>query len=299
MSIADKVFSGDTLRVGYRFQRYWDNSMAYAFFCAELGAGLYFVSLLLDSIVGMAVGFVVVSTGKPYFHLAHMGVPAKSWRAMLRPDRSWISRGVWLLAGLMGTGFLYLVALFFGEQLGIGPDSPLLWLLKIVSAISALGVMTYQGFAMSHSSAISIWNSAIMPMASLLYSLTLGLAVVRIFLPAAQASGLTDTLLLLLLGLATMHLMFLHGGWHGSPGARTSVELLLQSVYGKWFWGLVVAVGIILPAAVLWAGPASVIAAAVSAVAAIAGFMAWRILIFKIGVYEPIMTMNPFHSTGQ
>jgi formate-dependent nitrite reductase membrane component NrfD len=218
---------------------------------------------------------------------------------MLRPDRSWISRGVWLLAGLMGTGFLYLVALFFGEQLGIGPDSSLLWLLKVVSATSALGVMTYQGFAMSHSSAISIWNSAIMPMASLLYSLTLGLAVARALLPATQAAGLTDTLLLLLLGLAVMHLMLLHGGWHGSPGARTSVELLIQSVYGKWFWGLVIAVGIILPALALWVGPANIMASVVSAVAVMAGFMAWRILIFKIGVYEPIMTMNPFHSTGQ
>jgi len=299
MSIENKVFSGDTLRVGYRFQRHWDNSMAYAFFCAELGAGLYFVSLLLDSLVGMTLGFVLVCTGKPYFHLAHMGVATKSWRAMLRPDRSWISRGVWLLAGLMGTGFLYLVALFFGEQLGIGPDSSLLWLLKIVSATSALGVMTYQGFAMSHSSAIAIWNSAIMPMASLLYSLTLGLAVARVLLPAAQASGLTDTLLLLLLGLAVMHLMLLHGGWHGSPGARTSVELLLHNMYAKWFWGLVIVVGIILPAVALWAGPASGIVAIVSAVAVIAGFMAWRILIFKIGVYEPIMTMNPFHSAGQ
>jgi formate-dependent nitrite reductase membrane component NrfD len=299
MSIENKVFSGDTLRVGYRFQRYWDNSMAYAFFCAELGAGLFFVSLLLDSLVGMTLGFVLVSTGKPYFHLAHMGVPMKSWRAMLRPDRSWISRGVWALSGLMGGGFLYLVALFFGEQLGIGPDSTLLWLLKIVSATSALVVMTYQGLAMSHSSAISIWNSAIMPMSSLLYSLTLGLAVARVLLPSTLATGLTDTLLLLLLGLATMHLMFLHGGWHGSPGARTSVELLLHNMYGKWFWGLVIAVGIILPAVALLAGPASSIVAIVSAVAVIAGFMAWRILIFKIGVYEPIMTMNPFHSAGQ
>jgi formate-dependent nitrite reductase membrane component NrfD len=157
--------------------------------------------------------------------------------------------------------------------------------------------MTYQGFAMSHSSAISIWNSAIMPMASLLYSLTIGLAVARVLLPAAQASGLTDILLLLLLGLAVMHLMLLHGGWHGSPGARTSVELLLQSLYAKWFWGLVAAVGIILPALALVAGPASGMAAVVPAVAILAGFMAWRILIFKIGVYEPIMRMNPFHVT--
>ena len=299
MSIEDKVFSGDTLRVGYRFQRHWDNSMAYAFFCAELGAGLYFVSLLLGSIVGMAAGFVLVCTGKPYFHLAHMGVPKKSWRAMLRPDRSWISRGVWVLGGLMGTGFLYLAALFFGDQFGIGADSSLLWLLKIASATFALAVMTYQGFAMSHSSAIAIWNSAIMPMASLLYSLTLGLAVVRVVLPEAQGASLADTLSLLLLGLAVMHIMFLHGGWHGSPGARTSVELLLESLYARWFWGLVVAVGILLPAALLWAGPASAIASLVSAVAVIAGFMAWRILIFKIGVYEPIMSMNPFHNAGQ
>ena len=299
MSIENKVFSGDTLRVGYRFQRHWDNSMAYAFFCAELGAGLYFVSLLLGSLAGMAAGFVLVCTGKPYFHLAHMGVPAKSWRAMLRPDRSWISRGVWVLAGLMSTGFLYLAALFFGEQFGIGTDSAILWLLKIVSAISALGVMTYQGFAMSHSSAIAIWNSAIMPMASLLYSLTIGLAVVMPLLPSAQAAGLTDTLLLLLLGLAIMHLMFLHSGWHGSPGARTSIELLLQSLYTRWYLGLGIVGGILLPALLLWAAPSSAAAGIVSAVAVLAGFMAWRILIFKIGVYEPIMTMNPFHSAGQ
>ena len=169
MSIENKVFSGDTLRVGYRFQRYWDNSMAYAFFCAELGAGLYFVSLLLDSVVGMAIGFLIVSTGKPYFHLAHMGVPKKSWRAMLRPDRSWISRGVWALAGLMSMSFFYIACTYFGAQLGIEAGSTLLWLLKIVSAAFALVVMTYQGFAMSHSSAIAIWNSAILPMASLLY----------------------------------------------------------------------------------------------------------------------------------
>ena len=133
----------------------------------------------------------------------------------------------------------------------------------------------------------------------MLYSLTLGLAVVRIFVPGAQAADLTDTLLLLLLGLSVMHLMFLHGGWHGSPGARTSVELLLQTLYAKWFWGLVVAIGIALPALLLLAAPASGVAALVAAVAIVAGFMAWRILIFKIGVYEPIMTMNPFHSAGQ
>ncbi len=298
MSITDKVFSGDTLRVGYRFQRYWDNSMAYAFFFAEAGGGLFFVSLLLDCIPGMILGLVLVSTGKPYFHLAHMGVPMKSWRAMLRPDRSWISRGLLGLVFMIGAGFLYIVALLFGEQLGLAADSGLVWLLKIAAAAFTLVVMSYQGFAMSHSTAISIWNSAIMPVSSLLYSLTIGVAVTTVILPGAQAVSLAGTQLMLFLGLGGMHLMFLHGGWHGSPGAKTSVELLLQTLYARWYWGLVIAVGIILPALLLWALPGSTPAAIVAAVSTLAGFMAWRILIFKIGVFEPIMSMNPFHTAG-
>jgi formate-dependent nitrite reductase membrane component NrfD len=272
--------------------------MAYAFFCAEFGAGLYFVSLLLDSMAGMALGFIVVATGKPYFHLAHMGVPKKSWRAMLRPDRSWISRGVWALAGMIGFSFLYIACTYYGSQLGIEAGSTLLWLLKIASAAFALVVMTYQGFAMSHSSAIAIWNSAILPMASLLYSLAVGLAVARAVMPEHAAFGVAGSLQLLLLGLAVMHLMLLHSGWHGGPGARTSVELLLQTLYAKWFWGLVVAVGIVLPALLLWLAPQAQAATLVSAIAVVAGFMTWRILIFKIGVYEPIMSFNPFNNTS-
>jgi formate-dependent nitrite reductase membrane component NrfD len=298
MAIEDKVFSGDTLRVGYRFQRHWDNSMAYAFFCAEVGAGVFFVALLLDSVVAMLLGLVLVSTGKPYFHLAHMGVPAKSWRAVLRPDRSWISRGLLALTVMIGSGFCHVAILLFGEQLGISQDSAWAGLLKLSAVASALVVMTYQGFAMSHSSAIAIWNSAIMPMSSLLYSLTIGVAVAMVVLPASRSAGLVDTQLLLLLGLGVMHLMFLHSGWHSSPGARTSVELLLQSRYARWFWGLVIAVGVGLAALLLVAAPASKVLAVISAAALLAGFLAWRILIFKIGVFEPVMSMNPFRASS-
>jgi len=301
MAIEDKVFSGDTLRSGYRFQRHWDNSMAYAFIFAELGAGIFFVSLLMNSLFGMIVGLALVSTGKPYFHLAHMGVPSRSWRAILRPDRSWISRGLLGLGAMIGTGSLYVIALAFGEKLGLAPDSGLVGLvglLKVASAAFAVVVMSYQGFAMSHSTAISIWNSAIIPMASLLYSLALGVAGAMIFLPSAQAAGLVDIELLLLLGLAVMHTMLLHGGWHGSPGARTSVELLLQTDYSKWFWGLVIATGIVLPALILWIAPESRILAIVSGLAMLGGFCTWRVLIFKIGVFEPILSMNPFHTAG-
>ena len=68
---------------------------------------------------------------------------------------------------------------------------------------------------------------------------------------AGGSNDLADALLLLLLALGAMHLMLLHAGWHGSPGARTSVELLLQTLYAKWFWGLTVAAGILLPGLLL------------------------------------------------
>lgn len=290
MAITERVFSGDTLRVGYRFQRHWDNSMAYAFFFCEVGAGLFLISLLLDNLVGMAVGLLLVSTGKPWFHLTHMGVPRKSWRAALRPDRSWISRGLLALVGMVGFGALVLLVQLFGE----GANTTLLWGLKLLAGFFALVCASYQGFAMSHSSAISIWNSAIMPLSGLLYALTCGLALVLPALPAESAAGLSATLLLLLLGLALMHLMFLHAGWHGGPGARTSIELLLQTFYARWYLGVTLAAGIALPALLTWVAPLSNLAQLLSAVVVLAGFFAWRLLIFKIGVYEPIMSMNPF-----
>ena len=295
MAIEDKVFSGDTLRVGYRFQRHWDNSMAYAFFCAELGAGLFFVSLLLDSVTGMILGLIPVATGKPYFHLSHMGVPARSWRAALRPDRSWISRGLLGLSALIGCGVALVLCLLFGSSFDVSPDSALVTLLKLLAGFFALVTMTYQGFAMSHSSAIAIWNSAILPLASFLYSLTTGVAVLSLLPGAGGTTDLASALLLLLLSLGVMHLMLLHAGWHGSPGARTSVELLLQTLYAKWFWGLTVAAGILLPGLLLWSAPDLFLARLVACLGILAGFMAWRILIFKIGVYEPIMSMNPFN----
>ncbi len=295
MSLADKVFSGDTLRVGYRFQRYWDNSMAYAFFCAELGAGLFFVSLLLNNIPGMIIGLIPVATGKPYFHLAHMGVPMRSWRAILRPDRSWISRGLLGLLALIAFGGLLVLCLLFGEQLGIAPDSALVQALRVLAGAFAVLTMTYQGFAMSHSTAIAIWSSAIMPLSSFLYSLAVGTGIALLIVSSQVAANLVELQLMLLLSLAITHLMLLHAGWHGSPGARTSVELLLQTPYTKWYLGATVFMGIVLPALMLWLAPASSLAAVLAATGVVAGFMCWRILIFKIGVFEPIMSMNPFH----
>ena len=94
MSSNQTIFSGDSFQLGYRFQSYWDFHMATAFFFGELGAGLFLVSLYYGFVPGMVAGLLCTGVGKPYYHMSHMGVPMKSWRAILRPDRSWISRGL-------------------------------------------------------------------------------------------------------------------------------------------------------------------------------------------------------------
>ncbi|KAA3628643.1 MAG: nitrite reductase, partial [Proteobacteria bacterium] len=94
MSTRNAPIVGDSFKVGYRFQRYWDTPMANAFFFGELGAGFFFVSLLVGFVPGMAVGILLTCVLKTYFHISHMGVPPKAWRAIIRPDRSWISRGI-------------------------------------------------------------------------------------------------------------------------------------------------------------------------------------------------------------
>lgn len=165
---------GNSFKLGYRFQRYWDTSMALAFFFAEVGTGLFLVSFYFDFIPGMIAGLAVVSTLKPYFHLAHMGVPSRSWRAFLRPDRSWISRGALAIGVLIGFGVLYLIDLGFGVVVRFGLPAFTGELLGYLSVAGALTVMCYQGMAMSDSESFTLWASALLPVSSFLYALTAG-----------------------------------------------------------------------------------------------------------------------------
>jgi len=296
----DMPIVGDSFQVGYRFQRYWDIPMANAFFCGELGAGFFFVSLLFGYVPGMLAGILITNILKTYFHVAHMGVPMKSWRAMMRPDRSWISRGLISIMVWSAFGLVHVLNLWFDLETALGFGSIVSGLIKLVAGGAALMVMTYQGFAMSHSTAISLWSNGLMPVSSLVYSLTAGTVLTLVFgwngFLAEQPETLNlliNVALLLLVVIAVVLLSLLHSAHHGSPGGRTSVELLVKSLFAKWFLGVVWGIGLILPALLLWAGSGSYPAVILAAVGMLAGYYAYRVLIFKAGVFEPIMSFRP------
>lgn len=284
---------GDSFRVGFRFQNHWDTAMANAFFCGELGGGTFLVSYLYDFIPGMLLGLLFTGVGKTWFHLSHMGVPRRSWRAIIRPDRSWISRGLASIVVFVGAGAIHVLDLSFGTPLPAALGS----LIGLAAALAALVVCVYQGFAMSHSTALALWSSAIMPISSLLYALTGGSLLVLLIgsgsLTGDQLSGLHDMALMLLLADAIMLLSLLHGAYNGSPGARFSAKLLLKTLYARRFLGLVVATGIVVPALLLWFAGTALLAVLLSVAGALVGFYTFRVLMFKAAVYEPIMSFNP------
>jgi len=299
MAMQDTKIVGDSFQVGVRFQRYWDTSMANAFFCGELGAGLFFVSFLFDFVTGMVAGLLITGIFKSYFHMAHMGVPMKSWRAISRPDRSWISRGLMAIVFYLGFGAAHCLNLAFDLETTWGLGTAAGNLIQLLAACAALVVMTYQGFAMSHSTAISLWNTVLMPVSSLTYALTggtiltmaLGWNILFAEMPQDRES-LTNGVLLLLLINTIVLASVLYSAKNRSRGGRVSTLLLLTGAYRQVFLSLVVGVGLILPALILWVVPDNFIAVLLATVAVLVGYYSYRVLIFKAGVYEPMMSFR-------
>ncbi len=299
MAVQDLPMVGDSFNVGFRFQRYWDTPMANAFFCCEAGAGFFLASMLAGFVPGMIVGLAVGMTLKSFFHLSHMGVPAKSWRAILRPDRSWISRGVLGITFLVGFGVAHIANVHYGLGAAWGLPQFVSDLVKFAAGAAAVLCMTYQGFAMSHSSAISLWSTGLMPVSSFVYAASSGLMLVlaggwnSFLAERGDTRAILITLgMFLCFALAAVLISLLHASRHGSPGARKSFELLTKELYAKWFYLLIWIVGIIVPVLILWLAPNQT-TIIIAAVCVLLGHYTFRVLIFKAGVFEPIMNFRP------
>ena len=300
MATAQPVIVGDSFAVGFRFQKYWDASMANAFFFGELGAGLFFVSFFYQVMPGMILGLAVTGILKTYFHMAHMGVPARSWRAMLRPDRAWVSRGLITIGIFTAFGILHVLTEFNGLFGFIAGDGTLALVIKTVAAAAALGVMAYHGLAMSDSPAISLWRNSLMPFASVGYALVSGAALTAVLGGGALVSEISTALpalqtlvLYILIANTLVVLGLLFTARNGSPGAQVSANLLLQGSLAKRFVPLVLVVGLAVPLVLLLLAPQALWVTGLVAVTILAGYYTFRVFIFKAAVYEPIMSFAP------
>lgn len=267
--------------------------MATAFFCGETGAGLFLVSMLLDFMPGIMLGLLITGVGKTFFHLTHMGVPSRSWRAALRPDRSWVSRGLWGIVFFVGFGVIHVV----GEMFGVVPAA-LEGVVFGLAMAGAMVVLVYQGFAMSHSSAISLWSTGLMPISSMLYGLLAGTSLVMVLTAfgysVADGGQLAMVAMaqVILTGAVLMTLLsLLHGAKHGSKGAQQSYQLMTRDFLAQPFLYGAIGLGAVLPLLVLMLAPANFITTLIAAGSILCGFYLYRIVMFKAGILDPIL--NP------
>lgn len=279
---------GNSFRLGYRFQRYWDTSMALAFFFAEIGTGLFAISFHFDFIPGMIAGLAIAGTLKPYFHLAHMGVPGKSWRALARPDRSWVSRGAFAIGVMMVFGVIHVA----NKALGLGLPQQLAQVVAYLALGGCLVVMCYQGFAMSASESFTLWATPLLPLASFAYASTAGLLCLGVLghwgLSAEQMAWLARAGAGALIVDLIVVSAILMSARRKSKGGEFSVNLLVNGQYAPTFRNRVFVLGQIIPAAILFFAGARLEAQAAALVAMLVGFYAFRIHMFRAAVYEPI-----------
>ncbi len=144
-----------------------------------------------------------------------------------------------------------------------------------------------------------------MPVVSIIYALLGGAAVtaalgwngLAVAVPDAMLS-LHALMLILLVALAVVLFSLMYAALNGSPGARVSVNLLLKGSFAKLFVPLVIGVGLALPLLLLLWAPATDVTSLIVAAGVLVGYYAFRVYIFKAGVYDPIMSFAPTHGAS-
>jgi formate-dependent nitrite reductase membrane component NrfD len=230
-----------------------------------------------------------------------MGVPQKSWRAIIRPDRSWISRGAIAIVFLIAFGALYVFDRSIGLETTFGLPAQIVTSVKYIAIAAGLVVICYQGMAMSASESFTLWASPLVPVSSVCYAVTAGALTVLTIgweaLGGTEQVGLARVIqALLLLDLAVIAGILIHVG-NKSQGGAFSVGLLLKGELATFFRNLVVILGLVIPLAVMAVGSAQRPLVALAWIAMLAGFYAFRIVMFRAAVFEPI-THNLAGSIG-
>ncbi|MGB7147623.1 MAG: NrfD/PsrC family molybdoenzyme membrane anchor subunit, partial [Terriglobales bacterium] len=156
---------------GYYRQTFWNWLIGTAFFLGGLGAGLFILALLTDHTAGILVGYLIVIVGKNTAHLLFLGRPERFWRAAMRPDRSWIARGIWAMGLFAVSGLILILPRVLGPAWQLSG-----WLNDAATAaaiLSAVIIMLYDGFVMNSSLGVAFWRTRLLPLLLLMYA-TLG-----------------------------------------------------------------------------------------------------------------------------
>jgi formate-dependent nitrite reductase membrane component NrfD len=263
-----------------------------AFYVGGLGGGFYLVSLYFNSLCGIFFSWLIVVVLKGGFHLIYLGHPLRFWRMFLKPQTSWISRGLIFVILFIALVFIQLLLAYFR------PGTTLELVVKILAAIMAIGMSVYTGFVMNYVNAIQLWNSALLPVLFFLCSILGGFGL-TVALGALGGNGNIDLLaaesgsrILLILN-AVVIFVYLWGAFYMGPPGKAAVKEIVQGRAASVSWLGVFFIGIIIP---LTAGLLGYLGINVShtllllaVLSEIIGGLSLRYMVLKGGVYSPLI----------
>jgi sulfite dehydrogenase (quinone) subunit SoeC len=233
---------------GYYRQSYWNWLIGSAFFMGGVGASTFLLSLITNFRLGMIVGYLIVVVGKNSAHIKFLGRPERFWRAAMRPDRSWIARGIWATGFFALSGFICLLP--EATLAGWALPAFILSAARAMAMLSAFVIMFYDGFVMNSSPGIAFWNSKLLPVLILMYA---SLGGTTLSLTLRELTGVEDAFRPLLAQQEQVFLVInfvLLAGYlmrmsRWAPASRETVQMLLRGSYARVFFGLVIAVGLV------------------------------------------------------
>ncbi len=258
----------ETPQDGFTYQREWNISrrakanglyLLIALFAGNVGPGIFMISFLSKFITGnyffegMLVGFILVLFGYALPHLVFLGRVDRFWRAMVKPQSSWISRGfifanVFLLFGLYTVAHMLPFIGFDFTQ----PGSSLYDMVAILAFGSAFLLSMYPGFIFSKIKAIPFWNSSVLIPLFIVQSFGAGiaLALILVHVPDIADPGF-DSLLPLEAMLITLSALlltaYMFGRMKTGKAGKESVTQLIHGVLKKPFLYGAIACEIVIP----------------------------------------------------
>ncbi len=289
--------------VDYVPQREWGVGgrpllMMLAIYFGGIGGGLYLISLLAGYPEAALLGVIIVGVAKSLSHIFFLGRPERCWRAILRPQSSWISRGLIFMIVFVLSGLGYLLPQFsafawlpwtaqgvFGQVL--------LWL----SVISSFLTIVYTGLLLNKT-AIAFWNQSLLPVLFLAVSLFTGADIAHLFLHLSPQAGVNASVIsqsAVWTGWATLLLLFfyLQGAYDINLTSRQSVRSLALERGSIWyFYGLFLILGMIFPVVIftidILVGVAGGLLITADLVEIVIGAGLFRYIFLRGGIFSPI-----------
>jgi|GEM_PF-345199 formate-dependent nitrite reductase membrane component NrfD len=300
-----------------------------SFFSVALGAGMYFVAVILNYPWAMVTGYLICLVVGGGTKVIDLGKPTRAWRMLINYDgeggligammllckspskffkmvmnsgwrTSWISRGMYFIGLFAVLGLVHIILTFIvnNQATGIATLGSVTGAFAILMIIVSFLVTLYAGLLIGYVKAIPIWSSAMMPFFFVVSGFLGGSALA--LAGRMNNANVLQFVQILVLVYAAVVVAYLWNAWNQLGASKYSIQQMVKGggMLSIIFYIGVVLMGIVLPVAtviisfVSTADLTPLLAVAIAGV--LIGDLSMRYLIMKCGTYTPLIPPTPY-----